>query len=70
MSSYIGSQARSRAVVNAAIRRSNAYNTFAQGALYREGLRVTKAQDEYETKTTLYQTAQAAYDLCRATSPL
>jgi hypothetical protein len=69
MSSYIGSQARARAVVNAAIRRSNAYTTFAQGALYREGLRVVKAQDEYATKTTLYQTAQAAYDLCRATLP-
>ena len=69
MSSYIGSQARSRAGVNAAIRRSNAYTTFAQGALYREGLRVVTAQDEYATKTTLYQTAQVAYDLCRTTAP-
>jgi hypothetical protein len=65
MASRIGAQARARANINAAISRSNAYNTYAQGALYREGLRVTIAQDEYNTHTSLYQNAQAAYDQCR-----
>jgi hypothetical protein len=67
IASRIGSQARARAMVNTAITRSNAYNTYAQGALYREGLRVTKAQDEYSSKTALYQVAQQAYEQCRAT---
>ena len=67
--SRFGALARAQALVNSAVARSNAYNTYAQGALYREGLRITSAQDDYNAQTTTYQTAQSDYSQCQTAYP-